>query len=156
MTFQAYHSPLKRQEGDFWLRTAARQHWEMAGESLLIKLDEMEQLADEHSTTSVAQNVAKLLNYIVRRSPRPSTDVSIRFETDYTVVDALEPGELAFYLGYLCDAGLITQTGAFGAPQHDRRSYRLTVQGWGNLEQLDWPLARHTMIAVSTQSHRGR
>jgi hypothetical protein len=92
MAFQAFHSPLRRQEGDFWLRAAARQHWEIAGEPLLIQLDEMEHLGDQHSTTSVAQNVAKLLNYIVRRSPRPSTEVFIRFETDYTVVDALEPG----------------------------------------------------------------
>ena len=28
----------------------------------------------------------------------------------------------------------------------------ICLQGWENFEQLDWPRARHTMIAVSTPS----
>ena len=153
MTFQAYHSSLRRKEGDFWLRAAARQHWEIAGGPLLIALDEMDKLADEHSATSVAQNVAKLLNYVVRRSPRPSTDVPIRFETDYTVVDALAPEELAFYLGHLCDAGLITETGAFGAAQHDRRTYRMTVKGWGHVLGTSASSAEHGRVFVAMWFH---
>jgi hypothetical protein len=153
MTLQAYHSPLRRQEGDYWLRAAAQQHWEIAGEPLLILLDEMEHLADEHSTTSVPQNVAKLLNYIVRRSPRPSTEVPIRFETDYTVVDALESGELAFYVNHLCDAGLITATGAFGAEQHDRQTYRLTVKGWAHVLGAASGSAEHGRVFVAMWFH---
>lgn len=145
MTFEAFQSPLQREEGDFWLRAAARQHFEMTGLPLLIELDVMDELADEHSTTSVAQNVSKLLSYFVRRSPRPSTDVRIRFETDYTVIDALEHGELAFYVKHLLDAGLIKETGAFGADQHDRQTYQLTVKGWD-----------HVLGTAATSTEHGR
>ena len=153
MTIQAFHSPLRREEGDFWLRAAARQHFELTGLPLLIKLDDMDELADEHCKTSVAENVSKLLSYFVRRSPRPSTDVRIRFETDYTVIDALEREELAFYVSHLLSAGLIKETGPFGAAQHDRQTYQLSVKGWDHVLGTAATSTEHGRVFVAMWFH---
>ena len=93
-------SPLRGPEGNFWLRAAARQHWESTGTPLMIALEDMDRLADEHAGTSVAQNVNKLLNYFVRHSPRPGTEVPLTPAHDYTIVDATGPEELQFYTSH--------------------------------------------------------
>jgi len=145
MTFPAYHSPLRGPDGNFWLRAAARQYREVTGKSILITLEEMESLAEEHATTSVAQNVAKLLSYLVRHSPRPATDVPVVGGQDYTIIDARDPAELMFYVNHLREAGLITPTGPFGATEHDRQTYRLTYKGWD-----------HVLGTSASSAERGR
>jgi hypothetical protein len=111
----------------------------MTGEPLLITLEDMDRLADEHSSTG----------YFVRRSTRPSTDVAISFENDSTIIDAMEPSELSFYVNHLCEADLIASTGAFGATQHDRQTYRLTFKGWDHMLGTSATSAEHGRVFVA-------
>jgi hypothetical protein len=147
MSFQAYHSPLRGPDGDLWLRAAARQYWETYGKPILITLEEMQRLADQHASTSVAQNVTGLLNYLVRHSPRPGTDVPINVDNDYTVVDARDRTELVFYLDHLCKVGLITLTGR-GATLHDQ-TYQLTYGGWDHVLGTSAGFAEYGRVFVA-------
>ena len=153
MNFLAYLTPLGGPAGNFWLRAAARQYREVTGQPILITLEEMESLAEEHASTSVAQNVTKLLNYLVRHSPRPATDVQVVAGQDYTIIDARDPAELMFYVNYLCEAGLITRTGSIGAALHDKQTYQLTYKGWNHVLGTSATSAEHGRVFVAMWFH---
>ncbi len=131
MSFEAEHSPLRGADGDFWLRAAARQYWESYRTPIFITLEDMQRLADDHASTSVAQNVTKLLDYFVRYSPRPSTDVPINVDNDHTIIDARDGAELDWYLSHLSGAGLIHLTGQ--RPTLRDHTYQLTYKGWDHV-----------------------
>jgi hypothetical protein len=132
MTMDAIYTPLRGEDGNFWLGAATRQHWEIYEKPLLIRMADMEQLAAQHSKTSVSENIQNLLNYFVRKSSRPSVRVGLNTEYDFRVIDARDTRELEFYLQYLVDSGLI-EIDDDGNHLQSLPTYFLTPAGWDNV-----------------------
>ena len=152
MTMHAIYSPLRGENGNFWLGAATRQHWELYRRPLLIGMGEMEQLAERHSKTSVSENIRKLLNYFVRKSSRPAARVEFNTDYDFRVIDARDTKELEFYLQYLEDSGLI-KIEEEGRNLQSLPTYYLTPAGWDNVLGTSAPSAEHGRVFVAMWFH---
>jgi hypothetical protein len=148
MTEEAIESPLRGKDGNFWLGAATRQHWELYGKPRMIWMDDMEQLAEQHSKTSVSENIQKLLNYFVRKSPRPAVRVQFNTEYDFRVIDASDTKELEFYLKYLEKTGLI-EFDKDGRNLISLPTYYLTAAGWDHVLGTSASSADHGRVFVA-------
>jgi hypothetical protein len=118
-----------RQAGrDAFLLCATRQHWELTGQVLVLDQN-ADELAKAHSHTRVADNVERLLAFIGIRVRRPSESVVIKQHLDFPVIDAETPGDLAVYLAWLVEQGLIVDSGRAGI-----HTVNLTLKGWDRLQ----------------------
>jgi hypothetical protein len=104
-----------------WLRSATRQHWDISSKPLRLTQENVLSIPAQHQSTSVSQNVDKLMAYLVRQSPRPAARVRITQEQDCPIIDVRDGPELLWYLEYLVAAGFIK---AYGP------DYALTFKGW--------------------------
>jgi hypothetical protein len=152
MTMDAIYAPLRGEDGNFWLGAATRQHWELYQKPLLIRTGDMEQLAEQHSKTSVSENVQKLLNYLIRKSPRPSVRVEFNTDYDFRVIDARDTSELEFYLKYLEESGLI-EVEEEGRHLQSLPTYYLTPAGWDNVLGTSASSAEHGRVFVAMWFH---
>ena len=152
MTVDAISSPLRGEDGNFWLGAATRQHWDLYEKPLLIRLADMEQIAEQHSKTSVSENIQKLLNYLVRKSPRPSVRVEFNTDYDFRVIDARDTKELEFYLKYLEDSGLIERDEE-GHHLQSLQAFYLTPAGWENMLGSSASSAEHGRVFVAMWFH---
>jgi hypothetical protein len=153
MTIQAFYSPLRGEEGTFWLGAATRQHWELYRKPLIIRMGDMEQLAEQHSKASVSENIQKLLNYFVRKSPRPSALVEFNTDYDFRVIDARDTKELEFYLNYLEERGLI-ECEEEGRHLQSLPTYYLTPGGWDNVLGTSASSVEHGRVFVAMWFHQ--
>lgn len=152
MTMEAIHSPLRGEDGNFWLGAATRQHWEMYRKPLLIRLGDMEELAEQHSKTSVAENIQKLLNHFVRKSPRPSTRVEFNTDYDFRVIDARDSGEFEFYLKHL-EASELIEFEEEGRHLASLPAFYLTPSGWDHVLGTSASSAQHGRVFVAMWFH---
>ena len=120
ITNQAFHDI---QGQPAFLRAAARQSFDM-GAPLRISNANWEQLVSQHASTSVLENLEKLLNFMLRRCRRPGNSAALDTNLDYTVIDAEHSGEFGWHLQNAESSGYIAKSGVH---------YSLTAKGWDHL-----------------------
>jgi hypothetical protein len=120
---------------------ATRQKTEFGEEPIRITRENWKQLSEEHSHTTLPENLDKLIRLIAHRCPRPGDKTTFDLHRDYVVVDARSVTEFHFLLFYLVEALLLRQDGAH---------FCLTVKGWEHyIGPTHGPVTGTCFIAMS-------
>jgi hypothetical protein len=90
----------------------------------------------------VAQNLEKLLQYLVRHSGRPGALVPIEQSQDYTIIDVQGESELQYYLRCLAEMDLIKA-------YIPNPKYELTYRGWDRALGASAGAAAHGRVFVA-------
>jgi len=106
---------------------ATRQATE-SGSSLLLRMDNWDQVSAAHKGTPVRQKVTKLLQYLAGKSQFPGDAVRIDEQVDYPAFDAATPAECSFLVRHVFNSGYLDKRGD--------DLLTLSVKGWDHVEPL--------------------
>jgi len=109
---------------------ATRQSWESTGKPFVLDFisPDLERSIARRRETSVSENYDRLLCYLGGKLRRPSEIIEIRQSLDYPVIDVETPGDLAVYVAWLKEDGLIDDSG-----RGDVHAITLKKKGWDRL-----------------------
>ena len=112
------------------------------GSPLRLTAENIESIPADHAATSVAQNLEKLLQYLVRHSGRPGALVPIEQSQDYTIIDVQGESEMQYYLRCLAEMDLIKA-------YIPNPKYELTYRGWDRALGASAGAAAHGRVFVA-------
>ena len=114
-----------------FLSCATRQNWESAQSGLKLSRENAEELAKQHSRTSVKANLDKLVAFLGSKIKRPSGRHRFKTAVDYPVIDVDGQEEFREYLKWLADAKIIE---VVSETQEGYVDVKLTIESWKRLE----------------------
>jgi len=119
-------------DGKLWpFLSAATREVSERGKQLLIRIDNYEELANEHRWTSVQQKSHKILEWIRNGSSFFTEIIALNPATDYPLFDAVSSEECEALIHQLHERQLIHQ-----GPNVPSKGWHLTMKGWEFVEPL--------------------
>jgi hypothetical protein len=128
ITRQCSFNPQNADAGTLAAVSASTRQATESGASLLLRMDNWDQLSAAHKRTPVRQKVIKLLQYLASKSQFPGDAVRIDEQVDYPAFDAATPAECNFLVQHVYKKGYLHRwAGGFAT---------LSVRGWDHVEPL--------------------
>jgi len=128
ITFECSFNPRSSDGRTLAAISAATRQASESGSTLLLRMDNWDQLAAAHMNTPVRQKVLKVLRYAAGKSEFPGAFLQIHEDFDYPAFDAKSPEECRFLVQHVVDCGYL------GSMSDD--ALTLTVKGWDVVEPL--------------------